>query len=217
MDLFAEARHRMVDEQIAARGVRDPRVLAAMRSVPRHEFAGAANRAMAYADRALPIASGQTISQPYMVALMTEALRLRDDARVLEIGTGSGYQAAVLACIARELVSIERHPDLAAAARERLDALGFQNVDVIVGDGTRGCADRAPFDGIMVTAGAPAVPAALREQLADGARLVIPIGSAYLQHLTVVVRDGDTFRESVNEACAFVPLIGEQGWRVDER
>lgn len=212
MDLYATARERMVREQIEARGVHDPRVCAAMREVPRHLFAGSDDPALAYDDRPLPIGSGQTISQPYIVAVMTEALRLREDAHVLEVGTGCGYQAAVLSLLARDVVSIERHPALAERAAERLATLGYRNVRVIVGDGTRGWADEAPYDGILVAAGAPAVPDALRRQLADGGRLVIPVGNEYLQHLTVVTRDGDAFHQVVASACAFVPLVGEQGW-----
>ena len=212
MDLYATARERMVREQIEARGMHDPRVCAAMREVPRHLFAGTDDPALAYDDRPLPIGSGQTISQPYIVAVMTEALRLREDAHVLEVGTGCGYQAAVLSLLARDVVSIERHPALAERAAERLATLGYRNVRVIVGDGTRGWADEAPYDGMLVAAGAPAVPDALRRQLADGGRLVIPVGNEYLQHLTVVTRDGDAFHQVVASACAFVPLVGEQGW-----
>ena len=212
MDLYATARERMVREQIEARGMHDPRVCAAMREVPRHLFAGTDDPALAYDDRPLPIGSGQTISQPYIVAVMTEALRLREDAHVLEVGTGCGYQAAMLSLLARDVVSIERHPALAERAAERLATLGYRNVRVIVGDGTRGWADEAPYDGMLVAAGAPAVPDALRRQLADGGRLVIPVGNEYLQHLTVVTRDGDAFHQVVASACAFVPLVGEQGW-----
>lgn len=212
MDLYAEARERMVREQIEARGVRDPRVCAAMREVPRHVFAGTADATVASDDRPLPIGSGQTISQPYMVALMTEALHLREGARVLEVGTGSGYQAAILSRLADRVISIERHASLAAEAAERLSALGYDNVRVIVGDGTRGWPGDAPYDGILVAAGAPAVPESLRQQLAGGARLVIPVGDQYLQHLTIVTRDGQTFHEAISTSCAFVPLIGEQGW-----
>ena len=212
MDLYATARERMVREQIEARGMHDPRVCAAMREVPRHLFAGTDDPALAYDDRPLPIGSGQTISQPYIVAVMTEALRLRDGSHVLEVGTGCGYQAAVLSLLARDVVSIERHPALAERAAERLATLGYRNVRVIVGDGTRGWADEAPYDGMLVAAGAPAVPDALRRQLADGGRLVIPVGNEYLQHLTVVTRDGDAFHQVVASACAFVPLVGEQGW-----
>jgi protein-L-isoaspartate(D-aspartate) O-methyltransferase len=209
---FEQARARMVEEQIARRGVRDPRVIDALGRVPRHEFVAAGDQSVAYTDRALPIELGQTISQPYMVALMTEALRLPERAHVLEVGTGSGYQAAVLSLIVADVVSIERHEPLADTARARLARLGLHNVNVVIGDGTRGWSLSAPYDGIVVTAGAPVVPDALRQQLADGARLVIPVGSAVLQHLTVVTRRGEQFDESAHAPCAFVPLIGAEGW-----
>lgn len=211
MDPYETARARMVDEQVAARGIHDRRVLDAMRMVPRHAFAGDAVAA-AYEDRPLPIGSGQTISQPYMVALMTEALRLGEHAHVLEVGTGSGYQAAVLAQVAHDVVSIERRPELAAPASERLARLGYRNVRVVIGDGTQGWDAEAPYDGIIVTAGAPVVPASLRAQLADGARLVIPVGNEYLQHLLVITRVGTGFDEQTLTSCTFVPLVGEEGW-----
>jgi len=212
MDNQAEARARMVDEQIASRGVADARVLEAMRAVPRHEFVEHPDRFVAYADRALPIGLRQTISQPYMVAVMTEALALSDRARVLEIGTGSGYQAAILATLAADVISIERHEALASQARQRFRRLGYHNVRVVVGDGSLGWAESAPYDGIIVTAGAPAVPDSLRRQLAEGGRLVIPVGNEYLQHLLIITRHDDTFEEQRGEACAFVPLVGEQAW-----
>ena len=167
---------------------------------------------MAYDDHALGIGLGQTISQPYMVAVMTAALQLSPADRVLEIGTGSGYQAAVLAHLAGSIVSIERHAPLADAARARLAALGLTNVTVVVGDGTEGYAAGAPYDAVVVTAGAPHVPAALREQLAEGGRLVVPVGSAWHQDLVLVERHGAAFREVSGEGCVFVPLIGKDGW-----
>lgn len=212
MDAEAQARGRLVDEHIAPRGVHDARVLAAMRSVPRHEFVDPVYRGEAYEDRPMPIARGQTISQPYMVAVMTQALRLTPAARVLEIGTGSGYQAAVLASIAREVISIERYPELAAQARDRLARLGFANVVVLEGDGSLGWPALAPFDGIIVTAGAPTVPAALGAQLSVGGRLVIPVGPRHVQRLLVITREGDRFREQMLHACAFVPLVGPEAW-----
>jgi len=212
MDNLAEVRARMVDEQIASRGVTDARVLEAMRAVPRHEFVDTSDRVLAYSDRALAIGHRQTISQPYMVAAMTEALVLRENARILEVGTGSGYQAAILAMLAREVISIERHEVLASRARERLHRLGYHNVRVVVGDGSFALPDSAPYDGIIVTAGAPTVPDALRQQLADGGTLVIPVGNEYLQHLLIITRLGENFREHRGEACAFVPLVGERGW-----
>ena len=164
-----------IDEQLVARGIRDPRVLDAMRRVPRQLFVPEVSQPLAYADRALPIGGGQTISQPYMVAAMTEALLLEGGERVLEIGTGSGYQAAILAELAAEVVSVERRPELADAARSTLPLLGYHNVEIVVGDGTLGLADRAPFDRIVLTAGAPRVPEALTRQLSgQRGRLVIP-------------------------------------------
>jgi protein-L-isoaspartate(D-aspartate) O-methyltransferase len=209
-----DARERMVAEQLVARGIRDERVLDAMRRVPREPFVPETSRALAYADRALPIGSAQTISQPYMVAVMTEAIALNATARVLDVGTGSGYQAAILGELAREVITIERWPDLAAAARATLASLGYQNIRVIVGDGSLGYAPDAPFDAILVAAGAPRIPAALTQQLSpDGGRLVIPIGPPDLQRLTVVTRQGDRLSEAVREPCVFVPLIGDEGWR----
>jgi protein-L-isoaspartate(D-aspartate) O-methyltransferase len=208
---FEDLRSSMVADQLVHRGIRDPRVLDAMSRVPRHLFVPAEAVPLAYADRALPIGNGQTISQPYMVAVMTQASALRGGERVLEIGTGSGYQAAILGELAGEVVTIERHLELAQAARLRLASLGYNNIRVIVGDGT--AADAAvPYDAILVTAGAPHVPESLKAQLADGGRLVIPIGSYGHQELTVIVRRGDALVESVHESCVFVPLVGRQAW-----
>ena len=201
-----------IDSQLVARGIRDARVLDAMRRVPRHVFVDADAQDLAYADRALPIGDGQTISQPYMVASMTEALHLQGDERVLDVGTGSGYQAAILAELARDVVTIERRPELAGAARARLDALGYRNVRVVVGDGSVGYADHAPYDAILVAAASPRVPESLKRQLVDGGRLVIPVGSPDEQRLTIVAREGDRFAESGYEACVFVPLVGAEGW-----
>jgi len=202
-----------IDEQLVARGIRDARVVDAMRRVPREAFVPEASQALAYADRALPILSGQTISQPFMVAVMTEALMLEGGERVLEIGTGSGYQAAILAELAAEVITIERRPELADAARSTILSLGYTNVEVIVGDGTLGLPESAPFDRILVTAGAPRVPEALTEQLsARGGRLVIPVGSSEQQWLRVIVRDGDRFDETTHDACVFVPLVGKDAW-----
>jgi protein-L-isoaspartate(D-aspartate) O-methyltransferase len=205
-------RERMVDSQIAARGIRDPRVLEALRAVPRHLFVPDGLRGEAYEDRPLPIGEGQTISQPYMVAIMTAALAARDTDLVLEVGTGSGYQTAILAHLARQVISIERHAPLAAAAGAVLRSLNITNVRVIVGDGTEGYADASPFDRILVTAGAPAVPPALEAQLADGGRLVIPVGPPRHQVLTLVDRHGTDFVRQEGEGCVFVPLIGRHGW-----
>ena len=210
---WARAREHMVAGQLERRGVRDPRVLDAMRHVPRHLFVAPEHRADAYADRALPIGNGQTISQPYMVAIMSAALGAVAGKRVLEIGTGSGYQAAILAELAAEVITIERRPELADSARQTLAAQGYTNITVIVGDGSAGHTPCAPYGGILVTAGAPQVPASLKAQLADGARLVVPVGSHEHQHLLVIERAGDTFVEVRAEACVFVPLIGSEGWR----
>jgi protein-L-isoaspartate(D-aspartate) O-methyltransferase len=205
-------REDMVLVQIERRGVRDERVLAALRAVPREWFVPEAHQAQAYADRALPIGSGQTISQPFMVALMTAALRPGPASRVLEVGTGSGYQAAVLAELSQHVITIERHGALASEARQRLEVLGYSHVEVVVGDGTEGYPPGAPYDGILVTAGAPHVPETLRTQLAEGGRLVIPVGTSSQQELVVIERHGDGFRETRGEGCIFVPLVGRHGW-----
>lgn len=200
----------MVRTQIEPRGVRDARVLDALRRVPRDRFVPAAHRAEAWADRPVPIGRGQTISQPYMVALMSEALGLQGRERVLEIGTGSGYQAAVLGELAAEVFTIERIPELAAAAARTLEELGCANVTVVVGDGCRGLPSRAPFDAILVAAAAPEVPRTLRDQLADGGVLVVPVGaSAAVQVLTMVRRTGTRYSVEEGTGCRFVPLIGE--------
>jgi protein-L-isoaspartate(D-aspartate) O-methyltransferase len=201
----------MVKTQIAARGIRNPRVLEAMTRVPRHVFVPAGLRHRAYADEPLPLGEGQTISQPYIVALMTETLDPQPWHRVLEVGTGSGYQAAVLSLLAREVVSVERHQVLADRAREVLASLGLERVEVAVGDGTEGYG-AAPFDRILITAGAPSVPEALKAQIADGGRMVVPVGGANLQHLISVDRSGGLYRQSQGGPCVFVPLIGRQGW-----
>ena len=202
----------MVETQIAARGVRDDRVLEAMRAVPRHMFVRESMRAEAYADRPLPIGEGQTISQPFMVALMTATLAPRKTDRVLEIGTGSGYQTAVLARVAGEVISIERHAALAAGATAILETLDLTNVRIIVADGSEGWPASAPYNGILVTAGAPAVPETLKSQLADGGRLVIPVGPPAHQRLLTIERRGDEYTQTQGEGCVFVPLVGRHGW-----
>jgi protein-L-isoaspartate(D-aspartate) O-methyltransferase len=210
---FEKERSRMVDEQIAARGVRDPRVLAAMRRVPRHEFMPEAMRVQAYGDHAMPIGEGQTISQPYIVALMSELLELRGEERVLEIGTGSGYQAAILAELCRKVYTIERVKVLADRARATLDRLGYRTVAMKVYDGTYGWKEMAPFDAIIVTAAAPDVPAALVEQLTEGGRLVIPVGERFSQVLMKVVKSPSGVVTQTSIPCMFVPLIGAHGWK----
>lgn len=211
---FARRRARMVAQQLAARGIADERVLAAMATVPREAFVPESLAEFAYDDTPLPIGEGQTISQPYIVALMAEAARLRPEDRVLDIGTGSGYAAAVLARIAAEVYTIERQERLAVAARERLARLGFANLHVRHGDGTLGWPEAAPFDAILVAAGGPEVPPALRAQLAPGGRLVVPVGPARRSQtlLRIVRRDGGAFDEEDLGPVAFVPLVGAQGW-----
>ncbi len=212
-DYYQELRDAMVDRQIRARGIKDPRLLEAMRRVPRHIFVPPAQRGRAYEDMPLPVGEGQTISQPYIVAWMTDLLRLTGDETVLEIGTGTGYQAALLGLLAARVYSMERIESLADSARQRLTDLGFENIEVVVGDGTKGLPEHAPYQGIMVTAGAPQVPQVLTEQLADGGRLVIPVGTASMQMLTVVERKGDRLVTREEGSCVFVPLVGKYGWR----
>jgi protein-L-isoaspartate(D-aspartate) O-methyltransferase len=207
------ARETMVAEQLRRRGIADERVLGAMASIPRDAFVPDEARWEAYADEALPIGAGQTISQPYMVALMTELLDVQLGDRILEIGAGSGYQAAVLAWLGAQVTSIERQATLIPAARARLAALRLNDrVEVRLADGSLGDPTGAPWDGIIVTAAAPAIPDALREQLADGGRLVIPVGPRDRQILTVVTRHGEEWTERPAGACVFVPLIGEGGF-----
>jgi len=212
--VFEQRRHRMVDLQIAGRGVKDTLVLAAMHKVAREEFLPADLREFAYGDGALPIGCGQTISQPYIVAMMTEALELKGGERVLEIGTGSGYAAAVLAEIAGKVISIECVKELADRARATLTEMNYTNVTVMEGDGTKGYEPSAPYDGIVVTAGGPDVPQSLRNQLKIGGRLVIPVGTSQtMQTLIRVTRHGDEqFSEENLCSVRFVPLIGEEGW-----
>jgi protein-L-isoaspartate(D-aspartate) O-methyltransferase len=210
---FEKERGRMVEEQIVGRGVKDTRVLAAMRKIPRHEFLPEAIRGVAYADQALPIGEGQTMSQPYMVALMTELLEIKGPERVLEIGTGSGYQAAVLAELCEKVYTVERVKMLAAQARVVLDRLGYKNVAIKVYDGTYGWKETAPFDAIVVTAGSPDVPSALVDQLKDGGRLVIPVGERHSQQLVRMIKTSRGIVTEKSVPCIFVPLIGAHGWK----
>ena len=203
----------MVAEQVRARGIQDRRVLEAMEAVPRDRFIDPSLRYRAYADEAVPIDAGQSISQPYMVARMTELLAPRPGDRILELGTGSGYQAAILAWLGAVVVTIERHPSLAEDARRRLDDLGLgDRVEVRTADGSLGYPEGGPYDGIVVTAAAPSIPMELRDQLADGGRLVIPVGPRDQQTLALVVRDGQEWRETSHGACVFVPLVGPGGF-----
>jgi protein-L-isoaspartate(D-aspartate) O-methyltransferase len=206
------ARRQMLHGQLLQRGITSQPVLDAMDRVPRERFVSAANTVYAYADRALPIECGQTISQPYIVALMTQALELSGHEHVLEVGTGSGYQTAILAELARDVVSIERHAELSLQAAGPLTDLGYKNVATVVGDGTLGWPERAPYDRIMVTAAASQCPPALLEQLADGGLLVIPLGDNESQELLAIRKRGERLETTSLSFCRFVPLIGEQGW-----
>ncbi len=203
----------MVEEQIIARGVKDERVLAAMRKVPRHLFIPEAIRGMAYADNALPLGENQTISQPYIVALMTELLELKGPERVLEIGTGSGYQTAILAELCSKVYTVERIKTLADRARATLDHLGYKLVASKVYDGTYGWKEMGPFDAIMVTASAPDVPTPLVEQLKQDGRMVIPVGERYGQQLVKIIRTPDGIATQKSIPCMFVPLIGNHAWK----
>lgn len=209
---FTGLRASMVERQLRRRGIRDERVLAAMGAVPREEFVAERFRGRAYADSALPIGESQTISQPWIVAAICQALELTGDERVLEVGSGSGYSAAVLSRLAAEVIGVERHASLAVAARRALDSCGAGNVELIVGDGSRGVPERAPFEGIAVHAAAPAAPQALLAQLADGGRLVVPIAADRADMLTVFHRRGEDLLTAEIGPCRFVPLIGDEGF-----
>jgi protein-L-isoaspartate(D-aspartate) O-methyltransferase len=208
--IYATLRQRMVNEHLRARGITDQRVLEAMAEVPRHEFAPQRHRDQAYEDHPLPIGEGQTISQPYIVAIMLEALSLIASDRVLEVGTGSGYVTALLAQLTAEVISIERHRALADSGSEVLSRLGYQNVRVIVGDGSRGFAEAAPYNVIIVSAAAPHLPHELMDQLAEGGRLIIPVGWEDSQQLQLIEKRNGQLRTSLRELCRFVPLISDK-------
>lgn len=212
-EAFAIARDEMVEQQLIPRDINDPRVLQAMRNVPRHRFIPPEHRSFAYADGPLPIGHGQTISQPYIVAFMSQCLDLKGEESVLEVGAGSGYQAAVLACLARQIHTIERHSELADGAAKTLAALGYGNVTMHIGDGSMGLVDLAPFDAIMVTAAAPRAPQALLDQLADNGRMIIPVGSRGAQYLELWKYTAGDLRSEIVLPVAFVPLVGKFGWK----
>ncbi len=209
---FRIARQNMVRSQITGRGIRDTRIIAALIEVPRHLFVDPGMQSSAYSDNALPIYQGQTISQPYMVAIMTEQLDVKTSDKILEIGTGSGYQAAILSRLSKQVYSIERHPELAERALKNLAAAGIENVKIFCGDGTLGWPEEAPFDKIIITAGAPSIPQTLMDQLSEGGRMVIPVGNRHIQSLQVVdkINNKPEVRQSID--CVFVPLVGKQGW-----
>jgi protein-L-isoaspartate(D-aspartate) O-methyltransferase len=213
LDAYREERLLMVDEQLRGRGIRDERVLDAMARVPRHEFVAQEHRDEAYEDHPIAIGEGQTISQPFVVAAMLEALALRPEDVVLEVGTGSGYETAVLAELVRTVYSIERIASLAERARAALERLGYSNVAVVHGDGSLGLPEAAPFDAIVVSAAAPHVPAPLMDQLRDGGRLVIPVGGGFAQELQLVRKIGDNSTTLYLDGVRFVPLIGREGFR----
>ena len=208
----AEERRRMVERQIEARGIHDTRVLAAMREIPRHLFIPPPYDQKAYDDNPLPIGGGQTISQPYIVALMTALLHPESSDNVLEIGAGSGYQAAILSQLVRRLTTMERVPEVATLARNNLKLLGIGNAEVLEGDGSLGYPQNAPYDGIMVTAAAPEIPQALTDQLAEGGRLVAPVGGRDIQELVVLEKRGGRLIPEYHGGVRFVPLIGRHGW-----
>lgn len=213
VDGFLAQRRDMVEAQLRARGIRDERVLAAMSRVPRQEFIPAEYRDQAYEDHPIPIGEGQTVSQPYIVAIMLQALALEPSDTVLEIGTGSGYQTALLAELTHQVYSVERHSSLARIAEAALARLGYSNVQVSIGDGSNGLLERSPFDAIVVSAAAPQVPASLLIQLRDGGgRMVIPVGPAQAQELQLVRKEAGQPLVSTLEGCRFVPLIGSEGY-----
>ncbi len=212
-DQFEKLRNLMIETQLIPRGIKDEKVLNAMRKIPRHLFVPSDRIDEAYEDRPLPIGYGQTISQPYMVAVMTELLKPNKNKKILEIGTGCGYQTAILAEICKEVYTIERIPELTEMAKRNIEKLGYKNVFFKTGDGSLGWEENAPYDGIIVTAGAPKVPESLKKQLSkDGGVLVIPVGSQFTQSLLRITRKENFFDTEELFFCAFVPLIGEEGW-----
>jgi len=215
IDSRADERFRMVERQIAARGIKNPRVLAAMRQIPRHIFIPSPHDRSAYEDCPLPIGNGQTISQPYIVALMTELLDPGVEDRILEIGTGSGYQAAILAALAHRVITIERIPQVANLARSNFAKLAITNAELVVSDGTVGYPAAAPYDGILITAATPQIPQTLIAQLAEGGRLVAPVGGRDLQELIRIEKTGGRITEMHHGGVRFVPLIGKYGWSAE--
>ena len=211
---LAELRTRMVEEQLRSRGIRGLRVLAAMGKVPREAFIASGDLKDAYGDHPVSIGAGQTVSQPYIVAAMVEELELQPTDRVLEVGTGTGYEAAILGELAAEVWTIERHEELANKAREILARLGYANVHVVYGDGSLGLLEQAPFQGILVAAAAPRIPESLLAQLADGGRLVVPVGDRYEQQVHIVRKEGQEIAVTKHDLCRFVPLVGAQGWEL---
>jgi len=212
IDSYVAPRRNMVESQLRARGIRDERVLAAMLHVPRHEFISEDYRDQVYEDHPIPIGEGQTLSQPYIVAIMLEALKLDPSDAVLEIGTGSGYQTALLSELTRRVYSVERHALLARTAQATLARLGYTDVEVMLGDGSHGLSERAPFDAIVVSAAAPQIPPPLFDQLREGGRMVIPVGPAHAQDLQLVRKHGGQPVVADLEGCRFVPLIGSEGY-----
>jgi protein-L-isoaspartate(D-aspartate) O-methyltransferase len=210
---FSSQISNMIQTQLRRRGITDTAVLAAMESVPRHEFVPREFREKSYDDVPLPIGDGQTISQPYIVAAMTAALHVKPSDRVLEIGAGCGYQAAILSRLAREVFGVERRPELALSASARLERLGYANVHVHCGDGTLGMPDLAPFEAILVAAAAPVIPQPLLAQLAEGGRMIVPVGDAEHQELQLIEKRGKSVRTTTLEGCRFVPLVGYHGWQ----
>jgi len=210
---FQELRDMMVKTQLISRGIRDKRLLDAMKKVPRHLFLDESMQHKAYDDMALAIGEGQTISQPYMVAVMTELLEIEGEEKVLEIGTGSGYQAAILAELSKEVYTVERVQELSDRAAARLNALGYKNIHFRVGDGTAGWPEEAPFNRILITAGTPKIPEPLLEQLSEKGIIIAPVGDRFSQQIVKIVKSKGKFSESFHTPCVFVPLIGEYGWK----